>query len=72
MRVRFHRNHVSAAPSIVSAPSHSVHVLRSEEELHEAVERAAEFHQRTATLLRARSEHYEALLAIRLDQSTLD
>jgi len=71
MRVRFHRDQASVPEICATAPS-PVHVLRSEEELREAVERAAEFHQRTATLLRARSEHYEALLAIPVNHPVLD
>ncbi len=71
MRVRFHPEHASLPEIGTTVPS-SVHVLRSDEELREAVERAAEFHKRTATLLRERSEHYEAILAIPLDHSVLD
>lgn len=71
MRARFHREPASL-PEIGATVHSSVHVLRSEEELREAVERAAEFHKRTATLLRARSEHYEAILATPLDYSVLD
>jgi len=71
MRVRFHREHASVRVICATVPC-SFHVLRSEEELHEAVERAAEFHQRTATLLRARSEQYEAMLAIPVHHPVLD
>lgn len=60
MRVPFHREHASVPEICATMPS-SVHVLRSEEELREAVERAAKYHKRTARLLRARSEYYEAL-----------
>lgn len=71
MRMRFHRGHAPLPEIRATVPS-SVHVLRSGEELREAVERAAAFHRRTATLLRARSEHYEAILAIPFDRSRLD
>ncbi len=71
MRVRFHRE-VASLPERGATAHSSVHVLRNEEELREAVERAAEFHKRTATLLRARSEHYEAILATPLDHSLVD
>jgi hypothetical protein len=40
-----------------------VHVLRDEEDLREALERAAEFDQRTADALQARSARYRSLLA---------
>jgi hypothetical protein len=69
--MRFHRERASVPKICVTVPS-SVHVLRSEEELREAVERAAEFHEQTATLLRTRFERYEALLTIRVDRPVLD
>lgn len=71
MRVRFHRDHASVREFCATVPP-SVHVLPSEKELREAVERAAEFHQRRATLQRARSERYEALLAVPVDHPVLD
>ena len=59
--MRSHRAH-ALVPEVPSPRLSSVHVLQSEDELREAIERAAEFHQRTATLLRSRSDRYEALL----------
>jgi hypothetical protein len=67
MRVRFHSEHASLPEIGATTVRSSVHVLRNEEELREAVERAAAFHKRTATLLHARSDHYEAILAAPID-----
>ena len=53
-----HRTHEITLPA-----SHSVHVLRDEEDLREALRRAAEFDQRTADVLLSRSAHYRSLLA---------
>jgi hypothetical protein len=39
-----------------------VHVLRNEQDLRKALQRAAEFDQRTAEDLLTRSAHYRALL----------
>jgi hypothetical protein len=39
-----------------------VHVLRDEQDLKAALQRAAEFDQRAADLLLSRSAHYRALL----------
>jgi hypothetical protein len=41
----------------------SVHVLRDERDLREALQRAADFDQRTADALLSRSAHYRSLLA---------
>jgi hypothetical protein len=69
--MRSHREHASV-PEVSAPRLSSVHVLRSEDELREAVQRAAEFHKRTATLLRARSDQYQALLEIPVDHPVLD
>ncbi len=51
------------APEVVLEGTHSVHVLNDEEDLRQALRRAAEFDQRTADLLLSRSAHYRELLA---------
>ena len=61
MHMRFHRNH--RTHEITLPASHSVHVLRDEEDLREALRRAAEFDQRTADALLSRSARYRSLLA---------
>jgi len=64
----------SSVPVPVPVPaaisSRSVHLL-SDEELHAAVKRAAEFNQRTARALRSRSE-YQALLSESSDREGFD
>jgi len=72
MKLRFHRQRVSVPKCCGTDAGPSIHILRTEDEFREAVERAAEFHQRTATMLRARSEQYEALLAPSLDHCASD
>jgi hypothetical protein len=62
MNMRFHR--ASRRTHEITQPaSTSVHVLRDEEDLREALQRAAEFDQRTADLLATRSARYQSLLA---------
>lgn len=62
MNMRFHR--ASRSTHEITPPAHnSVHVLRDEQDLREALQRAAEFDQRTADLLLNRSARYQALLA---------
>ena len=62
MRKRSHRG-MSALPEDGTIKTSSVHVLRDEEDLREALRRAAEFDQRTADMLLSRSVHYRALLS---------
>ncbi len=54
---------------VISLKRSSVHVLRTEEELREAVERASEFDQRAADTLHTRSQHYRTLIATPLHQA---
>jgi hypothetical protein len=61
MHMPFHRNHRTY--EIKLPASTSVHVLRDEEDLRAALQRAADFDQRTADALLSRSAHYRALLA---------
>jgi hypothetical protein len=61
MNMRFHRAS-RRTHEITQRTSNSVHVLRDEQDLREALERAAEFDQRTAEELLTRSAHYRALL----------
>lgn len=62
MNMRFHRgNHTGT--ELWSPEKPSVHVLNDEEDLRAALQRAAEFDQRTADALLTRSAHYRALLA---------
>jgi hypothetical protein len=62
MNMRFHRaSH--RTHEITQPASTSVHVLRDEDDLREAIQRAAEFDQRTADLLLNRSARYRSLLA---------
>ena len=62
MKMRFHRGN-QARPEIATSRTCSVHVLRDEGDLREALRRAAEFDQRTADVLLSRSAHYRALLS---------
>ena len=62
MKMRFHRGK-QARPEIATSRTCSVHVLRDEGDLREALRRAAEFDQRTADVLLSRSAHYRALLS---------
>ncbi len=62
MRKRSHRG-TPATPEVGTIRTPSVHVLRDEEDLRQALRRAAEFDQRTADLLLTRSAHYRALLS---------
>ena len=62
MKMRFHRGN-QARPEIATRRTRSVHVLRDERDLREALQRAAEFDQRTADVLLSRSAHYRALLS---------
>ena len=54
---------------VISLQRSSVHILRTEEELREAVERAAEFDQRAADVLHTRSQHYRTLASTPLNQA---
>jgi len=62
MKMRFRRGN-QARPEIATSRTCSVHVLRDEGDLREALRRAAEFDQRTADMLLSRSAHYRALLS---------
>jgi hypothetical protein len=61
MHMPFHRGR--RTHEITLRASTSVHVLRDEQDLREALQRAADFDQRTADALLSRSAHYRALLA---------
>ncbi len=63
MKKRFRRGAATTAPSDLMGRTPSVHVLSSEEELRHALQRAAEFDQRTVDMLLTRSAHYRALLS---------
>jgi len=62
MKKRFRRGTSTTAQPDVLSRTHSVHVLNNEEELRRALQRAAEFDQRRADLMLARSAHYRAIL----------
>ena len=61
MHMRFHRG-TQKAPESSRPENRSVHVLSDEQDLREALRRAAEYDQRTADMLLSRSAHYRALL----------
>ena len=63
MHMRFHRGTAEDPGERTGPRSQSVHVLSDEDDLREALRRAAEFDQRTADMLLSRSAHYRALLA---------
>jgi hypothetical protein len=63
MNMRFHRGS-QGTPEVVTRECTSVHVLRDEEALREALRRAAEFDQRAADALLSRSAHYRSLLGL--------
>ena len=60
--MRFHRG-TEKTPESGPREIRSVHVLNDEQDLRDALRRAAEYDQRTADLLLTRSAHYRALLA---------
>lgn len=62
MRKRSHRG-TATAPENGTIRTPSVHVLRDEADLRQALQRAAEFDQRTADMLLSRSAHYRSLLS---------
>jgi hypothetical protein len=62
MRKRSHRG-TPATPEDGTIRTPSVHVLSDEEDLRQALKRAAEYDQRTADMLLSRSAHYRALLS---------
>jgi hypothetical protein len=62
MNMRFHRGS-QGTTEVVTRESHAVHVLRDEDALRAALQRAAEFDQRAADALLTRSAHYRSLLA---------
>jgi hypothetical protein len=68
MRMPFHRG--QRTHEIALPKSTSVHVLSDEQDLRAALERAAEFDQRTADALLSRSAHYRALLADPLESGS--
>ena len=61
MNMRFHRGS-QGIREVVTRDSSSVHVLRDEEALRAALQRAAEFDQRAADALLSRSARYRSLL----------
>ena len=62
MRKRSHRG-TPTTPEDSTIRTPSVHVLRDEDDLRQALKRAAEYDQRTADILLSRSAHYRALLS---------
>jgi hypothetical protein len=62
MHMRFQRG-TEKTPESGPPEKHSVHVLKDEQDLRAALQRAAEYDQRTADLLLSRSAHYRSLLA---------
>jgi hypothetical protein len=62
MNMRFHRGS-QGTTEVAARGSSSVHVLRDEEALRAALQRAAEFDQQAADALLSRSAHYRSLLA---------
>ena len=62
MNMRFHRGS-QGTTEVAVRKSSAVHVLRDEEALREALQRAAEFDQRAADALLSRSARYRSLLA---------
>ncbi|HVT42511.1 MAG TPA: hypothetical protein VHD39_05960 [Acidimicrobiales bacterium] len=69
--MRFHRG-TPKEPENGRRETHSVHVLNDEDDLRAALQRAAEYDQRTADMLLSRSAHYRALLAAEPDGATAD
>lgn len=61
MNLRIHRGSRGTTEVAVHESS-SVHVLRDEEALRDALKRAAEFDQRAAEALLSRSAHYRSLI----------
>ncbi|HTU38957.1 MAG TPA: hypothetical protein VMF35_13245 [Acidimicrobiales bacterium] len=59
--MRFHRG-TEKTPESGPPEKRSVHVLSDEQDLRAALQRAAEYDQRTADLLLSRSAHYRSLL----------
>ncbi len=60
---RVHR-HLETAVELVSVqPRSFVHVLRTQDELEEAVRRAATFERRATDESRSRVDHYDAMMA---------
>lgn len=58
------RRRAGSRPKVAPVvPSPRVRILKSREELEEAVRRAAAFERSSAEVLEQRAEHYEALLA---------
>jgi hypothetical protein len=63
MNMRLHRGSQGTTEVVARRESSAVHVLRDEEALRAALQRAAEFDQRAADALLTRSAHYRSLLA---------
>jgi len=72
MKKRFRRGTSATAQPDVLRRTHSVHVLNSEDELRSALQRAAEFDQRSADVMLARSAHYRALISDPASESTAE
>jgi len=63
--VLFRGRHSSEmAMRVVPLEYHAVHVLRTEEELRDAVQRAASFDRRAAQILQTRSTRYRELMSV--------
>lgn len=62
------RRHGLDGAEAVSIEHSTVHILRTKDELQDAVQRAVEFDQRTAETLRSRSRHYEELVTGRWNE----
>ena len=71
MKKRFHRG-TQTTPQATIHRHPAVHVLNDEQDLREALERAAAFDQRRAEMLATRSAHYRALLAEPADRSAAE
>jgi len=62
MSMHFHRRTPDRSADEQPRPSNAVHVLSDEEDLRQALQRAAAFDQRVAEQLSTRSARYRALL----------
>ena len=61
--VRVHRDLETAVKLVPVQPRSVVHVLRTQDELEEAVRRAANFERRATDERRSRVDHYDAMMA---------
>jgi hypothetical protein len=61
--LRVHRDLGTAVELVPVQPRSVVHVLRTQDELEEAVRRAANFERRATDQRRSRVDHYDAMIA---------